>query len=114
MGIAGARETHCLLGRACPARLRNPVRAYEGLEASPVAAAAQRSVRLDRLMPDLPGRAVVPLEDLAVDGDHPADARPKRESDHRVGAASGPEPELGEPEGPRVVDQRDRAAEGCL
>ena len=100
-----------LLGRRGAAGRGDPVGPGERLEAAAVAAAAPRPVGVDRLVADLAGRPVVALVDAAVDRDHAADAGPERQPDHRRGAASGAEPELGEPERPRVVDQARPAAE---
>ncbi len=97
-------------GRLRPARRGDAVRPGERLETAAVPAAAQRPVRVDRLVADLAGRPVVAEMDRAVDGDDPADARAERQSDHRRRTAARPEPQLGEAERSGVVDQCDRQA----
>ena len=94
-----------------PARLGDPVGARERLEAAVVAAVARRTVGIDDLVADLAGRAVMPQVDVAIDGDDAADPGPKGQPDHRVGAAAGPEAQLGESERASVVDEGDRQAE---
>ena len=94
-----------LLGRGGPAGGGDLVGPGERLEAAAVAAAAPRSVGIDRLVADLAGRAVVALVHAAVDREHAADAGAERQPDHRPRAAAGAQSELGEAEGPGVVDQ---------
>jgi hypothetical protein len=53
----------------------------------------------------LAGRAVAALVDAAIDGDDAPDPRPQRQADHRRGAATGSQAQLGQPEGAGVVDQ---------
>ena len=65
--IAGAGARDRLLGRGRPARGGDLVGAGERLEAAAVAAAAPRPVRLDRLVAELAGGPVVPLDDVPVD-----------------------------------------------
>ena len=65
-------------------------------------------------MADLAGRPVVAEVHLAVDGDHAADARSERQPDQRLGTPPSPQPELGQAEGSRVVDERDGQAERGL
>ena len=72
----------------------------ERLDAAAVPAPAQRTVGIDRLVADLAGRAVVALVDPSINRDHPADARPERQPDHRGRATAGTEPQLGKPERP--------------
>ena len=111
-GVAGPGRFDRLLGGRGPARRGDPVGTGERLETAVVAAAARRPVRIDRLVADLAGRAVVPEQDPAVDRDHAADARPEGQPDHRRRAAPRPEPQLGQPERAGVVDQRGRACRG--
>ena len=106
--VAGAGASDGLLGRAVPHGRGDLVGAGVRLEAAAIAAAAQRPVRLDGLVAELAGGAVVALEHTAVDRDHAADAGPERQADHRRRAAAGTEPQLRKPEGPRVVDQGGR------
>ena len=89
-----------------PAGLGDAVGPGEGLEAAVVAAVARRTVGVDDLVPDLTGRPVVTEMDVAVDGDDPADAGAKGQPDHRVRAAGGAQPQLGQAERPGVVDER--------
>ena len=109
--LPGARPGHGLLGRRGSAGRRDPVRTGECLDAASVSAAAQRPLGIDRLVADLAGRAVVALVDPSIDRDHPADARPERQPDHRGRATAGTEPQLGKPERPRVVDEDRRQAD---
>ena len=99
-----------LLGRGGPAGQRDLVGPRERLEAATVAAAAPRPVGVDRLVAELAGRPVVALVDPAVDRDHAAHAGPEREPDHRRRPAAGAQPQLRQPERPRVVDQERRHA----
>ena len=110
-GVAGPGRFDRRLGRRGPARRGDPVGTRERLETAVVAAAARRPIRIDRLVPDLAGRAVVPEHDPAVDRDHPTDARPEGEADHRRRPAARPEAELRQPERAGVVDQVDGDAE---
>ena len=114
LGVAGPRSLDGRLDRLGAARRGDPVGPGERLEAAVVAAAARRAVRVDRLVADLAGRPVMPEMDAAVDRDDATDPGPERQPDHRLGATAGTEPELGQAEGPRVVDQGDRDAEGRL
>ena len=59
-------------------------------------------------MTELAARAVMAQVDAAVDRDDAADAGPERQPDHRIGTARGAQAQLGQPERPRVVDQRGR------
>ena len=80
-------------------------RPRERLEAAVVAAPARRPVGVDRLVADLARGPVVPMVDAPGDGDDPAHPGPERQPDHRRRAPPRPEPQLGEPERPRVVDR---------
>ena len=103
--IAGPGGRHGGLDRLGAARLGDPVGAGERLEAAVVPAVARRAVRVDDLVADLAGRAVMPEVDVAVDGDDPADPGAEGQPDHRVGAARRAQPQLGQAERPGVVDE---------
>ena len=110
--VAGAGPLDRLLGGGGAAGRGDLVGPREGLEAAAVPAAAPRAVRVDRLVAELAGRPVVPEQDPAVDGDHPADAGPERQPDQRGRAAAGAQAQLGEAERAGVVDERAPAARG--
>jgi hypothetical protein len=82
-----------------------------GLEAAAVAAPAPRAIGIDRLVAHLAGGPVVALVHPPVDGDDAADAGAQRQSHDRGGSPPRSQPQLGQPECPGVVDQRDRQAE---
>ncbi len=106
--VPGPGRDHGLLGGRGPTGGGDPVGAGERLEAAVVAAAARWSVGVERLMTELAARAVMPKVDAAVDGDHAADPGPKRQPDHGRGTSRRTQPQLGQAEGPRVIDQRGR------
>ena len=94
--VAGPGRCDRLLGRRRPAGRGDPVGPRERLETAAVAAAARRPVRVDRLVADLAGRAVVAEMDPAVDGDDAADAGAERQPDHRA-TRRGPPPAAAPP-----------------
>src|SRR5215467_8244649 len=91
--ISGARGCHRFLDPGLAARRGNRVRLGQRLETTAVAAAAQRTI---------------------VEDQPSADPGAESDAEHRVGAATGPEPVLGQRERASVVDQPrrefDRAA----
>ena len=106
--VAGARPCHRLLGGGGARCDGDLIGASECLQAAAVPTVAPRPVGLDRLVPDLPGRPVMPLEHLAIHGDDSADARPEGQPDHRGGASSRAQAKLSETERARIVDQECR------
>ena len=62
-------------------------------------------------MADLAGGALVALDHVPIDRDDPADTGTQGEADDRPDAATRTEPQLGQPEGAGVVDERGRQPE---
>ena len=86
----------------------------ERLEAAAVAAAADRAVLVDEHVPDLPGRAAVPVVRAAVDDQAGADARGHLHVGGRAGVAPGAERDLGERAEVGVVVEVDRDPDPAL
>src|ERR1700737_1711224 len=109
--VAVARSRYRLLNARPPTGGGDRRSAAKCLEAAIVPAAAQRTIRQDGLVPDLPGRAVVTKVHPAVDHHAAAHSGSERDADERPRPPSRAKAELGQRERSRVVDQHGRDAD---
>src|SRR6185503_14859823 len=80
-------------------------------ETAVIAAVAGWSKRVDRLMAQLTGRAVVPLVHATVYDHYAANAGSQCQANHRRRASSGTQLVFGQAEGAGVIDHVSRQAE---
>ena len=106
--VASTGRRDRLLDRVRAADLRDLLRPAERLDAAAIAAVAEWTIRVDDLVADLAGRALVALEHLTVDRDDTPDAGAQCQADHRADTPARTKSQLREPEGPGVVDERRR------
>ena len=107
--VPGAGRLHGLLGGRGPAGRGDAVGAGERLQAAAVAAAAWRPVGLDRLVAELAAGPVVARWTRPSMAMTPPTPVPSVSPIIDEAPASGTQPQLGEPERPRVVDEGGRA-----